>query len=358
MLVDIAKRDSQTRLIWVDSADVESMRSILRYCELSKSTIHVGQCTGKEVTSRVMSSEGWLGTTLSETRTNCDMIIALGQTLLSSMPRLVELLSSADGPKRWIQLGPQSLLGSAAETEHEHVPVENDAQLYRLLTSMLELHAGMAVEPQRGAAWLLDAINSAEKVAIVLDVADVVNDTTETCLRRLTQLARAFGDASKVSLLCLDSKPGRVTAEETLRWLTGHSPTARAAFVSQPTCESQPGIHKRWHAPEPTPKSLEDWREKFDFVCTVRTIPADEPLPNLNPDLSIIAEGDLSARQTSDKCVRFTGSTTGLGYLFRADGIGTEQVEVSKEIGRAFERAAFQLQRDVIAGELSREGNA
>ena len=57
--------DVDQSLLWVDAADVNTMRAAVTLAQQLGCTLHVGQGTGAEVVKRVTASEGSLSTTLA-----------------------------------------------------------------------------------------------------------------------------------------------------------------------------------------------------------------------------------------------------------------------------------------------------
>jgi hypothetical protein len=103
--------------------------------------------------------------------------------------------------------------------------------------------------------------------------------------------------------MTLDLNVGRVTAEETLLWLTGC-----------PTTATWSGEH--WYqSPGYAGSSLEQLSAAFTSIVLVRSLASDRSLPNLLADLTI---NTSPAKQQQDVQVAAVGRDCS-GHLFRGD---------------------------------------
>jgi hypothetical protein len=83
------KLDAGT-LIWLDACDVQTTRAAVRLARQVGATIHVGQSAGAHAVKCVITSDGWLGTTLSELSARAELIVTLGDGVFSESPLLAE----------------------------------------------------------------------------------------------------------------------------------------------------------------------------------------------------------------------------------------------------------------------------
>ena len=146
-------------------------------------------------------------------------------------------------------------------------------------------------------------LKTAQQTVWIWDVDEFHFQTDELLVRRMVSIASELNNVARCSLLPLDMNVGRVTAEETLLWLTGCAGTA--AWRDGRWTKSQ-----RFSS-----FTLEQWAAEFRSIVMVSNLPSDRSLPNLPAALV------LQARESSDdRCVQVAAA--GLDYaahLFRGD---------------------------------------
>lgn len=303
-------------LIWIDAADVATLRAAVQLAQVTGATLHVGGTTGADITHRVLTTEGWLGTSLGEVATHADLIITLGDSLLSEFPLLSERFiqpTVKENRGRWLHLGPQAQPqpATAGATRHDWPRQEWYDRLSELLLSM-QPHAPVSdsseLQPIRA------ALQNSRSCVWLWDIDEFCDSIDELTIRRLLGIARKLSEQSRCALLALDTRVGRVTADETLLWLTGCRSTAR--YVNQ-----------RWVSPpELAEYTLDTWAATFDKVLFVQTVPSVGALPDLPcshyllpatrlPRIGAISGGGASPRITSVAAVGIETS----GHLFRGD---------------------------------------
>jgi hypothetical protein len=359
-LAEFARR-TRRFLLWIEGADVASMRAAVRLAEVSSKrnrqkdqqwssvTIHAASSPGHQAIRRVKMTDGWLGTSLAEVAEHADCIITLGDRLHQRMPlvgerflsessvssthpgapreRETEATGNALKSQRWIHLtvavtrqaAPQpelaeearadptprctiaetpgwtdnrlvwsaftrewlSEIGERENGDNEDTaclpqPASSDAwsgshpvthsrsnqlscseawyaaltRLHRGVTERLDDVASLSVSDQIGMASevespsgessLISILLRAKNIAFVWESDEFCGELGELIVRRLQALAEKLSASRRCSLLPLASEVGKVTAGETLRWLTGCSSTASLAagsFVGDPRLE-------------------------------------------------------------------------------------------------------------------------
>ncbi len=296
-------------LIWIDATDVNSVRAAVELTRAACATIHIGSSTSAQNFHRILTSEGWIGTSLAEVATQADLIVTLGNGILTEAPLLRErfIAPAVEGRQAtWCHIS-DSELPIAGTNWQEHWP---RSQWYAKLTQLL-----LAIqEPQKLgenstqvnqlAQQLLDS-----RYAVWLwDADEFCNTVDELCIRRLLGLARALSAHSRCSLLRLESDVGRATAEETLLWLTGFSPTA--SYDGQ-----------RWHSRLHTENyTLEGWQQEFDSILFLRTVPTVRPMPGLAASHYILpSTANVSHLEQQSTTGVATCGVDYAGHLWRGD---------------------------------------
>jgi hypothetical protein len=111
-------------LIWLEGCDAAATRSAVKLAELVGATVHVGQSPGSHSLKTVMGSSGWLATTLSEVSARGDLVITLGDGVLTESPLLAERFfqsSNVTRRLRWIHITPQPTLSLSGSRQPDEV---------------------------------------------------------------------------------------------------------------------------------------------------------------------------------------------------------------------------------------------
>lgn len=315
------KHDS---LIWIDAADVNTTRAVVDLAKQTGASVHVGQTPGSEVMGRVMASEGWLGTSLSELSQQADLVISVGDRLLSQMPLLAAryfVPQRAAESKGWFHLAASP---GQAQAGMQRMEVDRQDWFAVFTDLLMALKSPPAALPAGSPMTdLLAAMRQSKYAALVWQTDDLVDDLDELWVRRLAAIAEQQSKTSRCSLLCLDSSPGRLTAEETLLWLTGCGPTAqyRDGHWRQP-----PGVPAR---------ELADWQSRYASIVIVRAVPTQLPLPALQAELVLTPASELQYVPASAKkvCAVSTTCIDTPGFLFRGDRGGVTLCGESATLG-------------------------
>ena len=77
-------------LIWLDSCDVQTTRAAVATAQRTGATIHVGQSPGSVAVKSAMFGGAWFGTTLAEVPARAELIVTVGDGLLSEAPLLAD----------------------------------------------------------------------------------------------------------------------------------------------------------------------------------------------------------------------------------------------------------------------------
>jgi hypothetical protein len=135
------------------------------------------------------------------------------------------------------------------------------------------------------------------------DVDEFHFATDELLIRRMLEIAQVLSETKRCSLLPLDMNVGRVTAEETLLWLTGCSPTATFA-------------QGKWRAATRYAQySLEQWQQSFETVIMISNLPSLRSLPNLRCDVVLQTQPTSNPSALQIAAVGLSTS----GHVFRGD---------------------------------------
>jgi hypothetical protein len=316
----------QRLLWWIDGADVASTRAIVEITQRSGGTIHVGQATGATLVQRTLINEGWLGTTLGEVSTHADLVITLGDCILTENPLLAARFFSRSGDERpldWWHISAEAI-DEAELPAHTRRPtralVWPRAQWLERLTAVqrelqLQLHLqGPTHHHTTGQeSPLAEALLRSQYAVWLWDNSEFTRSIDELVISRLLGIARERTLTARCSLLNLESQVGQLTAEETLLWLTGCTGTAT------------------WNGSEWTkpPRyaaySLDDWQAEFEAIALVRTLPSPGPLPRLRADLMVapatelVEEVDGQHRSSARSIVVLPVGHGAAGYLQRGD---------------------------------------
>lgn len=303
-LLSIAK--DERPLIWVDSADVGTMRQVVRFAESCDATVHIGQSTGTKIQKRIAASEGWLGASLNEAALHADLVISLGDSLAAELPQLAKMLATPAGAAKT-----QLHIGSTDSTEFGKSIVLPREQWYagisQLLHHLRDKHNAPAVSPQL--AQLGNAIKASRYAVVAWQVDEFLDEIDELLLRRLSELARFRSQSARLALLSIDPNPGRVTAHETMLWATGFAPTATFSNGS-------------WHPRKDLlTAKLDEFQKAHSSILMLRTTCSGAPLPAIAADLALLPQRE---RKLAPESVKHTFGVPSIGdkrsgLLFRGD---------------------------------------
>jgi hypothetical protein len=317
--IDKLVLDSRT-LIWLESCDVQTARSAIGLAQRIGGTVHVGESTGSHTLKAVMASEGWLGTTLSEMATRSDLIVTLGDSIRSEAPLLPARFfnsSTRTNSSHWLHITSRELPTPPTDASHPHtaqtqspdeiicVPRENWFAWFTQLALSLQSNQPLSDSDStnQSAKTLAHRLKSAPQTTWLWDIDELHFSTDELLIRRMLTICRLLSDTQRCSLLPLDMNVGRVTAEETLLWLTGCSTTASYA-------------EGRWQSPTRyLGYSLEQWQRSFNTIIMVSNLPKLRSLPSLQSDLILQTQPVQSGCEFQVAAIGVTAS----GHLFRGD---------------------------------------
>ena len=337
-------------LIWIESADVLATRAAVSLAETCRAKVHVAQSPGAENVTAVTASSGTFGTSLAEVAAHADVIVHLGQRHLHELPRLASRFlhgnayTGLGNAPRHIFIGEldQSSWLSTSElgggigqrrAQAEELDGQSNEplmlewpreawldQLTRVL--MVARGAGLAWEKStemsdRSAAHLAELLAGCRYAVFMWEEDEFADELDRLLVERLFEIAEHFSRTTRCSLLPLSTDPGRVTAKETLLWLTNVAGTADcvAGIWSRPIMKFE--------------KSLRQWQAEHDWILCVRNLPSDRPLPHLNFHFTIDAACNqhmslTQPRSAAEEVEHRTAlvAAVGLdasGYLFRLD---------------------------------------
>lgn len=306
-------KQARRPLIWIEGADVETVRSAVELARAWPATLHVSQSIGSKVVSRVTCADGWFGTTLADAARHSHLLITLGTRWMQSMPRLVDRFFGHREELKWWSIYaddkaddqaanalPQSLKRSRQPT---HQVVWPRQQWYAQLSQLVQqIQTSDSLEDYTLAAAILQSPNT----TILWDKSEMQCDADETLVLLLQQLAKNRSAKARLSLLPINSDPGKETSESALLWLTGCSSTAK------PTMEgwTSPSHYQHY--------SRAEWRAEYDFILAVRSTPSTEPM-TINADLLLCPPSDVLDASTPSVIPVGTAGVDHDTLLFRGD---------------------------------------
>lgn len=272
----IALAAARSPLIWIDAADVQTTRAAVALGNLIAGTIHVGQSPAGQALTALKRQRGWLGTSLAEVQEQADLVITVGERILTAHPLFQSRMLQS---KAWVHIGELPRRADSSPNLGPSNRPQKPSFCFNWPRSawyhnLSELLLKLKEEPsdQHGTqerSQLQKLLRHANYAVFAWD-ADEFDETTDALvLRRLLGIARELTERRRCSLLCLESQIGRVTAEETLLWLTGCPTTARFDGT------------RWWSTPETAHYSLADWQAFYDAILLIRSIPSAHPLPKL-----------------------------------------------------------------------------
>ncbi|HBE68073.1 MAG TPA: hypothetical protein DDW52_07980 [Planctomycetaceae bacterium] len=304
-------------LWWIDSADVQATRQIIQLAELRGDDIHIGQSTSTRLHRRVAESSGWLGTTLAEATTHSQLVITLGSEIETEVPQLAKQLVRPEST--WVHLGEWS----SEVVRPDHIIPTAVSGLYALLTEvLLRLRYESLGQRDTNSQLLYSAIAGSDYTTVVWSADQFNDDLDELTLRRLVAISHLVSQTHRFCLLPIEANTGRVTANETLSWLTGYSPSA--SFDAG-----------RWSSKaDRTGWPLEKFRRTFGSIVMFRNVVTANPLPQVGANLSIVPAGYAELAQGEVVEISAVGQGSA-GHLMRGDGAlsifcGANQLSLSK----------------------------
>ena len=312
-LIANLRLDAQS-LIWLDACDVKTARAAIAVAQQTGATIHVGKSTGADAVKRVMFGGSWFGTTLAEVAPRADLIITIGDGVLSESPLLADRFftakstsdsaesnSAQSNAAQWIHISPHAAITDRASqslhapSEHVHWP---RALWFEKLSEL-----ALSLKSNANNNSLSQQLKSSQQTVWLWDVDDFHFQTDELIIRRIVSIASELNQAARCTLLPLDMNIGRVTAEETLLWLTGCPGTATWR-------------DGRWYrSPRLANFTLEQWAAEFSNIVLISNLPSDRALPNLPAQLVLQSNGSNAANTIQVAAVGRDCS----GHLFRGD---------------------------------------
>ncbi len=269
---DLAALLSQSSrpLIWLDGADVNTTRAAVALTAAAQGAIHVGANSGDKIAHQVLKSDRWLGTTLGEIHSRSDVVLTVGNTLLSEMPRVVSQVICPDHRRRpnWMHISEHQC---ASDIQPDiWIDWPRDRWYASLTAALMELNeTGGAIALPEHVETLVGRLTKAKYATILWNTNEFVEGVEELVVRRLASMARLLSEQTRVSLLGLQQSPGHITASETLLWLTGCASSALFSDGDWTSYDEGVGF------------DLEQWQDRFDTIVVVRSVPSPIPLPQL-----------------------------------------------------------------------------
>lgn len=280
-------KQARRPLIWIDGADVETVRSAVELSKVWYATIHAAQSTGSKVVSRVTCADGWFGTTLADAARHSQLLITLGTRWTQSMPLLVDRFFGQRQDLQWWSIQADDKAddqGTNALSWAMQQPLKPSRQVvwprgrWNTKLSQLAQQVQSTDCPPKFDS-LAAAILQSSSTTILWDKSEIQSDADETLVLLLHQLAKCRSTNARLSLLPINSNPGNETSQAALLWLTGCASTAR------PTSDDwvSPSHYQHY--------SLADWRAEFDCILAIRNTPSTKPV-TISADLLLCPPSD------------------------------------------------------------------
>ncbi len=130
-----------------------------------------------------------------------------------------------------------------------------------------------------------------------------------TVSRTVGRFKRCCGTDQPLQFTALASDPGRVTSKDTVLWLTNRTTPLQPCARGWMSADSSAGMN------------LDQWQAEFDYRLCIRSLPSDNPLPELAFHALIDADrnrGSVPRSDTNALYVRSVGINVA-GHLTRGD---------------------------------------
>ncbi len=354
-------QESQQPLIWIESADVQSVRAAVTLARTIDATVHVAESVGSTEWRTLVETRGYYGTSLAQMSHSARLVIHVGYEHLDEMPLLAERFLSDTDQHLFLDTHAAKSTPWKLDAQVIELGWKRNQWLDRLTRVLLTMRDNSAALDRRASREDIEACQLAELLLSSGYSVWLWNpsefDDSRDCLimERILEITEVVNQTCRCSVLPLATDPGRVTANEVLLWLTNHHAPVR--FKSE---QWQPlADHAGWR--------LEDWRQQFDFILGIRTLPSDRQLPMLDFDWFIDADCNSSDRLASaaHKAVPSTNvcsvGVSGSGHVTRTDhgwnaycrscsSASAEQVSASEFLGRVAATIADNEKRSQSIG--------
>ncbi len=310
-LVDCGERV----LLWLDAADIDSVRAVVAFAQHANVVIHVGSSAGAAIAKRVMLNDGWLGSSLAEVATHADLVITLGDRIFSNSPLLPSRFFArqlSGGLRWWHIVDPAARQPQTDDRPADESLLWPQGQWYARLTHVQQLLQsedqaisvteadGNPSEIHVDERRLARALSASQNTVWMWDNSQFSCPLDELLVRRLLMIARLRSQHARCGLLHLETHLGQLSAEECLLWLTGC--TGTAYWNGQ-----------NWQSPAQSPwNSLHDWRQEYAQIVVLRSMPAWHALPELQADLWLLPEQFPGDSPPAAEVIRV--ATAGVNY--------------------------------------------
>ena len=263
-------------LVWIDGADVETVRAAVELSRAWPATLHTPQLTGSKVVTGVTCAEGWFGATLADAARHSRLLITLGTRWMQSMPLLVDRFFGHREDLQWWSIQADE---TAANTHSKQPTRRLMWPRQRWYAALSDLVQQTQASDSHADDTLAAAILQSSSTTILWDKSEIQCDSDEPLVLLLHLLAKNRSTKARLSLLPINSDSGSETAEAALLWLTGCASTAK------PTSNGwiSPSHYQHY--------SPADWRAEFDYILAVRNTPSVKPI-TINADLVLCPPSD------------------------------------------------------------------
>lgn len=306
--MQVALRSASKPLIWIEGADVQTVRTAVLLAQHWSAAIHVVKTLGSQHVTSTTCNDGWFGTTLADAGLHAKLVIAIGQSWKTNLPRLQERFFGSREDLAWWRILPNDC--DAAE-----VPSEATQRTRNLFWPRHEWYSRFSqlvqqIEQSQSQHCdsLAQAVLGSDNTTILWETSEFSAHEDEFIVFQLYQLARIRSRSARCSLLPLDRDSGATTASSTLLWLTGCSETAI------------PSDNGSWQSPERYQFfKTEDWNREFDFIVQLGTTARHSEQSHLRAVLKVLQSGDSESTQECDSLSIGTAGVDHPALLMRGD---------------------------------------
>jgi formylmethanofuran dehydrogenase subunit B len=300
--------------------DVAGIRALLELAERTGGVVdHVnGDALMRNLSA--LQSSGWVGTTLTEVRNRCDLLLVAGSEMNSRFPRFYErcldTLESlfAPGTRDIVFLG--NWQSFAAATDHRTDAIDiapaRLGELFAMLRALLsgrKLRAtGVAGIGLERVSALLERLRSARYGVLTWAAADLDFPHAELTVQSMCELVQELNRTTRFSVLPLGGTDGDLTATQATTWQYGYP--LRVSFGSGAP-EFDPWRYRA--------QRLLEQREADALVYVSAFDPGRAPPATAVPTILLRRPGSAAPA-----AVDIPIATPGLhhpGHLFRADNV-------------------------------------
>ncbi|HEX7812739.1 MAG TPA: hypothetical protein VF460_12590 [Burkholderiales bacterium] len=230
--------------------DVAGMRALIEMAERCRGMVDHVDSDAALRNLLVLQDSGWISTTLTEVRNRADLLVMAGGDITGYLPRFLErCFGGAEpmfpgGTREIWALGdlPGELAGSNPVVNHVPVPVENLAEVFLALRSLLagrNLPAGSVAGIRRDVLSTLVGKMAAARYGVLAWAAASLDFAhADLAVQAMCDLVRDLNVRTRFSVLPVAGLRADVTATQVTTWQTGFP--LRVSFAEGPPAYDVP----------------------------------------------------------------------------------------------------------------------